>query len=255
MGHLHSGHIALIEASRNKSDVTVASIFVNPMQFGASEDLEAYPRTLAEDLAKLEQAGVAAVFTPSASDIYPDGIDQHTAVDVPGLTDVLCGASRPEHFRGVTTVVTKLLGLVRPHLAFFGAKDLQQVLVIQKMVRDLCINTEIITVPTMREADGLAMSSRNTCLSDEERAAAPTFSVMLEACGTALSAPSADFDRILKDARKGLINAGFSVDYLEARHTHDLSPASSNSGKVALFGAVRLGATRLIDNRMLPAQQ
>lgn len=132
MGNLHAGHIELVNVAKQRSDVVVASIFVNPMQFGGNEDLDAYPRTLETDLAKLEAAGAAAVFTPTTTDIYPDGVSQHTAVDVPGLTDVLCGASRPGHFRGVTTVVSKLLGIVRPHIAAFGAKDLQQVLVIKK---------------------------------------------------------------------------------------------------------------------------
>ena len=132
MGNLHAGHIELINVAKQRSDVVVASIFVNPMQFGGNEDLDAYPRTLEADLAKLEAAGAAAVFTPTTTDIYPDGVSQHTSVDVPGLTDVLCGASRPGHFRGVTTVVSKLLGIVRPHIAAFGAKDLQQVLVIKK---------------------------------------------------------------------------------------------------------------------------
>ena len=139
MGNLHEGHIELINSVKQRSDVVVASIFVNPMQFGVNENLDAYPRTLEADLVKLEAARAAAVFTPMTADIYPDGISLHTAVEVPGLTDVLCGASRPGHFRGVTTVVSKLLGIVRPHIAAFGAKDLQQVLVIKKMVRDLSI--------------------------------------------------------------------------------------------------------------------
>ena len=172
MGNLHKGHIELINAAKQRSDVVVASIFVNPMQFGGNEKPDAYPRTLEADLAKLKAAGAAAVFTPRTAEIYPDGISLHTAVEVPGLTDVLCGASRPGHFRGVTTVVSKLLGTVRPHIAAFGAKDLQQVLIIKKMVHDLSINTEIDVVPTVRETDGLAMSSRNSFLSHDERALA-----------------------------------------------------------------------------------
>jgi pantoate--beta-alanine ligase len=251
MGNLHAGHIALIHAAQRRSDGVVASVFVNPMQFGASEDLDAYPRTLEADLEKLEAAGAVAVFTPTTTDIYPDGISQHTAVDVPGLTDVLCGASRPGHFRGVTTVVSKLLGLVRPHVAAFGAKDLQQVLVIKKMVRDLSIATEIEVVPTVREIDGLAMSSRNGYLSPEERSLAPLFSQILEQVCQQLFQSGSDIDAVIKEAVSSLTSAGFVVDYLEARHTYDLSAASSLAQETAIFGAASLGTTRLIDNRIV----
>jgi pantoate--beta-alanine ligase len=221
------------------------------MQFGGNEDLDAYPRTLEADLAKLEAAGAAAVFTPTTTDIYPDGVSQHTAVDVPGLTDVLCGASRPGHFRGVTTVVSKLLGIVRPHIAAFGAKDLQQVLVIKKMVRDLSIATEIEVVPTVREIDGLAMSSRNGYLSPDERSLAPVFSQTLEQVCKQLVQSGSDIDAVIKEAVSRLTSAGFVVDYLEARHTYDLSAASSLAQESAIFGAVSLGTTRLIDNRIV----
>lgn len=251
MGNLHAGHIELINVIKQQSDVVVASIFVNPMQFGGNEDLDAYPRTLEADLAKLEASGTAAVFTPTTTDIYPDGVSQHTAVDVPGLTDVLCGASRPGHFRGVTTVVSKLLGIVRPHIAAFGAKDLQQVLVIKKMVRDLSINTEIEVVPTVRESDGLAMSSRNGYLSHYERALAPLFSRTLEETAKRVAESGSDIKTVIAEGEAILTEAGFVVDYLEARHTYDLSEASSLNQETALFGAAFLGTTRLIDNRIV----
>jgi pantoate--beta-alanine ligase len=251
MGNLHAGHIELVNVAKQRSDVVVASIFVNPMQFGGNEDLDAYPRTLEEDLAKLEAAGAVAVFTPTTNDIYPDGVSQHTAVDVPGLTDVLCGASRPEHFRGVTTVVSKLLGIVRPHIAVFGAKDLQQVLVIKKMVRDLSINTEIDVVPTVRETDGLAMSSRNGYMSHDERALAPLFSRTLKETAKRVAESGSDIETVIAEAEAILTDAGFVLDYLEARHTYDLSKASSLNQETAIFGAAFLGTTRLIDNRIV----
>ena len=251
MGNLHAGHIELINVIKQQSDVVVASIFVNPMQFGGNEDLDAYPRTLEADLAKLEASGTTAVFTPTTTDIYPDGVSQHTAVDVPGLTDVLCGASRPGHFRGVTTVVSKLLGIVRPHVAAFGAKDLQQVLVIKKMVRDLSINTEIEVVPTVRESDGLAMSSRNGYLSRDERALAPLFSRTLEETAKRVAESGSDIKTVIAEGKAILTDAGFVVDYLEARHTYDLSEASSLNQETAIFGAAFLGTTRLIDNRLV----
>ena len=251
MGNLHAGHIELINVLKQQSDVVVASIFVNPMQFGRNEDLDAYPRTLEVDLAKLEAAGTAAAFTPATTDIYPDGVSQHTAVDVPELTDVLCGASRPGHFRGVTTVVSKLLGIVRPHVAAFGAKDLQQVLVIKKMVRDLSINTEIEVVPTVRESDGLAMSSRNGYLSHDDRKLAPLFSLTLAETAKRVAESGSDIETAIAESKAILTEAGFIVDYLEARRTHDLSAASSLNQETAIFGAVFLGTTRLIDNRII----
>ena len=251
MGNLHAGHISLIDQATQESDRVVASIFVNPMQFGANEDLEAYPRTMAADLEKLEAAGTAAVFTPTIDDIYPEGVDQHTAVEVPGLTDVLCGASRAGHFKGVTTVVSKLFGAVRPDVAVFGAKDLQQVLVIKKMVRDLLLPTDIVTVPTMRETDGLAMSSRNGYLTPAERQLAPRFSQALADCAEAIENDHSAVEVSLNTARDALTDHGFKIDYLEARRTFDLSLATKVDEEIALFGAVYLGKTRLIDNRVI----
>ncbi len=251
MGNLHAGHTELIKTAKHRSDAVVASIFVNPMQFDGNEDLGAYPRTLEADLEKLEAAGATAVFTPATTDIYPDGLSQHTTVNVPGLTDVLCGASRPDHFRGVTTVVSKLFGIVRPNIAVFGAKDLQQVLVIKKMVRDLSIHTEIDVIPTVRETDGLAMSSRNGYLGHDERALAPLFSRTLEEAANRIAQSGSDIGTVIAQSKAVLADAGFIVDYLEARHTCDLSYASSLNQETAIFGAVFLGTTRLIDNRIV----
>jgi len=251
MGNLHAGHISLIDQAKINGDIVVASIFVNPMQFGENEDLDAYPRTLAADLEKLEAAGTTAVFTPTIDDIYPEGVEYHTSVDVPGLTDVLCGASRPGHFKGVTTVVSKLFGAVQPDVAVFGAKDLQQVLIIKKMVRDLLLPTEIVTVPTIREADGLAMSSRNGYLTPREREVAPRFSQVLAACAEAIASNPGAIETALNAACKTLISESFKIDYLEARKTFDLSTAVTADDDVALFGAVYLGKTRLIDNRLI----
>ncbi len=169
MGHLHDGHLTLVRRARENADVVVVSIFVNPMQFDKADDLAAYPRTLDEDLSKLNGEGVEVVFTPSADVMYPNGMDQHSYVDVPGLSGVMEGASRPGHFRGVATVVSKLFNMVQPDVACFGEKDFQQLAVINKMVADLCLPIEIIPVATVREMDGLAMSSRNTRLTVDER--------------------------------------------------------------------------------------
>ena len=188
------------------------------MQFGGNEDLDAYPRTLEADLAKLEAAGTAAAFTPTTTDIYPDGVSQHTAVDVPELTDVLCGASRPGHFRGVTTVVSKLLGIARPHVAAFGAKDLQQVLVIKKMVRDLSINTEIEVVPTVRESDGLAMSSRNGYLSHDDRKLAPLFSLTLAETAKRVAESGSDIETAI--AFRGLVTESGNRDFRRSVSRH-----------------------------------
>ena len=251
MGNLHAGHMSLVEQAATDSDVVVASIFVNPMQFSANEDLDAYPRTMATDLEKLTAAGTTAVFTPRIGDIYPEGVDRHTAIEVPGLTDVLCGASRAGHFKGVTTVVGKLFGAVQPDVAVFGAKDLQQVLVIKKMVRDLLLPTKIMTVPTAREPDGLAMSSRNSYLTPSERKLAPCFSQALADCADAIASDHSAIEVSLNTACDALNAHGFKIDYLEARKTFDLSVATTINEEIALFGAVYLGKTRLIDNRII----
>lgn len=168
MGNLHLGHLSLVEAAKKDADIVVVSIFVNPMQFGAGEDLDNYPRTLAEDSAQLAELGVDVIFTPTAKGIYPRGLEQQTFVEVPGISYMICGASRPGHFRGVATVVTKLFNMVQPNIAYFGEKDYQQVQVIKAMVEDLSMNLDIVSVPTMRHDDGLAMSSRNGYLNEQQ---------------------------------------------------------------------------------------
>jgi pantoate--beta-alanine ligase len=252
MGNLHAGHLALVENGKQHCDKTIASIYVNPMQFGTGEDLDNYPRTIDSDLEKLERLGTDAVFMPSTHDIYPDGLAAHTSVDVPDLTTVLCGASRPGHFRGMTTVVSKLLGIVRPDKAIFGRKDLQQVLVIEKMVRDLMIPTKIVSIATSREADGLAMSSRNCYLSDTERRIAPKFYKRLCECVGRINQDRTALSDAIRGAKAALRTDGFVIDYLEARRTYDLS-LTTLPDQSAIFGAVFLGETRLIDNISLDA--
>lgn len=251
MGNLHAGHLALVSRARELADRVVVSIFVNPMQFGANEDLDAYPRTLQEDIRKLQSAGAHLLFSPTVDEIYPEGVPAHTQVRVPGLTDILCGASRPGHFDGVTTVVCKLLSLVGPDVAVFGEKDLQQLLVIRKMVRDLCLPVRIEGVPIIRDNDGLALSSRNQYLSSEERASAPKLSATLQACATAVSEGESDFEGLAHRGRAALSEAGFDVDYFDIRRTHDLAPATAADQELALLVAARLGRTRLIDNQIV----
>lgn len=248
MGNLHEGHLALVRRALERADVAVASVFVNPMQFGPNEDLDAYPRTLAEDIAKLEAEGAQLLFTPSTEDIYPEGVPAHTSVSVPGLTDVLCGASRPGHFDGVTTVVCKLLNLVGPDIAVFGEKDLQQLTIIRKMVRDLALPVAIEGVATARSEDGLALSSRNGYLSDQERLIAPRLYAVLTDMGRQIGAGHSDYAALCETGLTELRGAGFAPDYLEIRRRLDLKTAAPGDREIAVFAAARLGTTRLIDN-------
>lgn len=251
MGNLHAGHLSLVERGLERADALVVSIFVNPMQFGPNEDLDAYPRTLAEDMAQLEAVGAQLLFTPTPDIIYPDGVDAHTRVSVPGLTDVLCGASRPGHFDGVSTVVCKLLNLVAPNVAIFGEKDLQQLLIIRKLVRDLALPIHIEGVATARAADGLALSSRNGYLNADERARAPELYATLTRMAQDIRAGSREYTALCADARAALTSHGFTPDYLEIRRRHDLAPALADDQEIAIFAAARLGKTRLIDNVQL----
>ena len=254
MGNLHDGHLALVNQARAAANATVVSIFVNPMQFAAHEDLDTYPRTLDDDLGALREAGVDLVLTPSADDIYPDGSAAHTAIHVPGLGDALCGKDRPGHFDGVCTVVYKLFQLIRPDIAVFGEKDLQQLLIIKKMVADLCLPIDIQSGPTQRAEDGLALSSRNQYLSASERTVAPLLWQTLKRCGAALKrAPECQPASIIDPAREALEQAGFTVDYLELRELSTLQLVENVDQDCALFVAARLGETRLIDNIQLAA--
>ena len=248
MGNLHEGHLALVRRGLELAGTVVASIFVNPLQFGENEDLDAYPRTLEADLHQLESLGVDCVFTPSVHQLYPDGLESHTQVRVPGLTDVLCGRSRPGHFDGVTTVVCKLLNIVRPDVAVFGNKDLQQRLVVSKMVHDLALPVSIEGVPTARAADGLALSSRNGYLSPAARQLAPQLYAHLSDVGRAVLAGHRDYSALCDEAIHQLNSAGFLCEYFEARRCSDLKPAASSDPDIAFFAAAQLEGTRLIDN-------
>ena len=254
MGNLHDGHLALVNQARAAADAVVVSIFVNPMQFAADEDLDTYPRTLDDDLSALRETGVDLVLTPSADDIYPNTSARHTAIHVPRLGDALCGKDRPGHFDGVCTVVYKLFRLVGPDIAVFGQKDLQQLLIIKRMVADLSLPIDIQSGATQRAEDGLALSSRNQYLSASDRAVAPLLWQTLQSCGATLTAtPDCEPASIIDPARKTLEQAGFTVDYLELRELSTLQLVDSVDQECALFVAARLGDTRLIDNIQLAA--
>ncbi|GJM01864.1 MAG: pantothenate synthetase [Rhodomicrobium sp.] len=247
MGALHEGHLSLVTLARQRADIVICSIFVNPKQFGEGEDLDAYPRTLEADVRLLDEIGTDLVFSPSSDDIYPSGFA--TKVSVAGVSEGMCGDDRPEHFDGVATIVAKLLLMVLPDVAIFGEKDFQQLLVIKQMVRDLNIPVEILGAPIVRAEDGLALSSRNEYLSAERRAIAPKLYEVL----TDLAAEirnGGEVPRVIEKARGRLIDYGFSVDYVELRSgLHlDRRTALVDGEEARVFAAVRLGATRLIDN-------
>jgi pantoate--beta-alanine ligase len=252
MGYLHEGHLSLVRASKARADVTVVSIFVNPTQFGPHEDFKRYPRDLAKDSAFLEAAGVDALFYPEVQEIYPPGY--RTYVEVEGLQDKLCGRSRPGHFRGVATVVLKLFDIVGPDLAFFGAKDAQQVLIIRRMAADLDLDVEVVTCPLVREPDGLALSSRNAYLGPAERKAALSLSTGLRWAEKAVAAGERDAARIVAGVRAVIEAEPLArIDYVEAIDPETLEPVAEVGGEVLLALAVFFGATRLIDNARLRA--
>ncbi|MBA1204931.1 pantoate--beta-alanine ligase [Pseudomonas capeferrum] len=248
MGNLHSGHAALVIKAAQRADFVVASIFVNPLQFGANEDLDTYPRTLAADQERLLQAGCHLIFAPTVDEMYPDGMAGQTRVSVPHLSQGLCGASRPGHFEGVATVVSKLFNMVQPDLAVFGEKDFQQLAVIRTMVRDLNMPIQIIGEPTVRAEDGLALSSRNGYLSTEQRAIAPVLFQTLNHIARQIRQGSRDFDALTGDAAAVLLEAGLRTDYLEVRHALTLLPATAADRDLVIIVAAYLGTTRLIDN-------
>jgi pantoate--beta-alanine ligase len=246
MGALHEGHLSLVRRSRAETGRTLVSIFVNPTQFGPNEDFARYPRDLTGDAAKLEPAGADAIFAPEVAEMYPEGAA--TTVTVAGLTDGLCGPFRPGHFAGVATIVTKLLLQTLPDVAFFGEKDYQQLQVIRRLVRDLDIPVRIEGVPTFREADGLAMSSRNAYLSPAERRVAPALQRVIAAVAAELARGGAAKDAIAR-GKADLTQAGFTrIDYLEAVDAASLKPVESAAGPTRVAAAAWLGATRLIDN-------
>lgn len=248
MGNLHQGHLRLVDEAKRHADIVVASIFVNPLQFGPDEDLDAYPRTLEADKKALQEHGVNVLFTPSVNDIYPRGLEQQTFVEVPGISYMICGASRPGHFRGVATIVCKLFNMVQPNMAFFGEKDFQQLQVIKAMVTDLSMNLQIFGVPTVREADGLAMSSRNGYLSKEQRELAPVLYQELRQLSDEIELGRRDFSRLLTDHKQRLSDAGFKLDYLEIRSADNLLHPGHEDTNLVVLAAAFLGKTRLIDN-------
>ena len=251
MGNLHRGHIHLVERARQIAPRTAASIFVNPTQFGANEDFAGYPRTLIEDSHQLQAAGLDLLFAPSVAEMYPQPLTELTQVmALPALSGMLCGASRPGHFNGVATVVSKLFNLVLPDVALFGEKDWQQLLVIRRLTEDLNFPIDIIGVSTVREADGLAMSSRNGYLTAEERAHAPALYATLQASAAQLRAGERDYSALAEAAKAALAVAGFRPDYFEIRRAADLqAPAPTDAvADLRLFAAAWLGRARLIDN-------
>lgn len=251
MGNLHDGHISLVREASRLADFVVTSIYINPLQFGANEDLDKYPRTLEADQQKLQEAGNHLLFTPDSTAIYPEGLERHTKVIVPLLTEGLCGASRPGHFDGVTTVVNILFNMVQPDVALFGEKDYQQVAVIRKMVRDLRLPVEIRTGATVREVSGLAMSSRNGYLSEDQKAQAARIYTTLTAMREQLLKAAHDLPTTIAWGIEALEEAGLRVDYLEIVNSDSLQAARDRSEPLTIAVAAFLGSTRLIDNLSL----
>ncbi|MEQ6896604.1 pantoate--beta-alanine ligase [Microbacterium sp. KR10-403] len=251
MGAFHEGHLSLMRAACAAHDLVVVSLFVNPTQFGPGEDLAAYPRDEQRDASLAEDAGADILFAPPVAEVYPDGFA--TSIHVTGITDVLCGATRPGHFDGVATVVTKLFGIVRPDAAYFGQKDAQQVLVVRRVVRDLNLDVRVVACPIVREADGLAMSSRNAYLDAAARVQARALSRALDAAQSAVAAGQVAATGVLAAAGAVLAEAGIDPEYLELRSPDDLAPADAVAPSALLAVAARIGAARLIDNRLLEA--
>ncbi len=248
MGNLHAGHASLISAAHHHGRRVVASIFVNPLQFGPNEDYAAYPRTPVEDAALLSSQGIDALLLPAVDEMYPLGIAASTVVDVPGVSDILCGAFRPGHFKGVATVVVKLLNLVQPDVAIFGEKDYQQLTIIRRAVEDLCLPVRIVGAPTVRAEDGLALSSRNRYLDDDERAIAPQLYRALDRARRRLVSGDADLASIESEGLDALRAAGFRPDYFEVRVAGTLARPQGRDLDVVVLSAARLRRARLIDN-------
>lgn len=251
MGNLHDGHMKLVDEAKARADIVVVSIFVNPMQFDRPDDLVRYPRTLQEDCEKLNKRKVDFVFAPAPDQIYPQGTDGQTYVDVPGLSTMLEGASRPGHFRGVSTIVSKLFNLVQPDVACFGEKDFQQLALIRKMVADMGFDIEIVGVPIMRAKDGLALSSRNGYLTAEQRKIAPGLYKVLSSIADKLQAGERDLDEIITIAGQELNEKGFRADDIQIRDADTLLEVSETSKRAVILVAAWLGDARLIDNKMV----
>ncbi|MFH7828227.1 pantoate--beta-alanine ligase [Kluyvera chengduensis] len=249
MGNLHDGHMTLVEEAKTRADVVVVSIFVNPMQFDRVEDLARYPRTLQEDCEKLNKRKVDFVFAPSEAEIYPQGTESQTFVDVPGLSTMLEGASRPGHFRGVSTIVSKLFNLIQPDIACFGEKDFQQLALIRKMVADLGYDIEIVGVPIIRAKDGLALSSRNGYLTAEQRKIAPGLYKVMTRVAEKLKAGERDQGEMIAIAEQELNEKGFRADDIQIRDADTLLDLTDNSKRAVILMAAWLGQARLIDNQ------
>ena len=247
MGNLHEGHLALVREAKKRADNVVVSIFVNRLQFGQGEDFDKYPRTLGQDAAKLEGEGVAVVFAPDEKELYPN-VEQRYNVEPPNLQNELCGRFRPGHFRGVATVVTKLFNIVQPDAACFGKKDYQQLAIIKGFAEDLNFNVEIVPVDTGRASDGLALSSRNQYLNENERAEAPRLFRELNKIAEALRGGNLAYAELEQTAVRNLTAAGWTVDYVEIRHAESLAVAHAGDKDLVVLAAARLGGTRLIDN-------
>ena len=248
MGNLHQGHLNLVREAKKQADIVVVAIVVNPMQFGPDEDLDAYPRTLESDSRLLKELGVDVLFMPKVTDIYARGLEQQTFVEVPGLSYMICGASRPGHFRGVATIVCKLFNMVQPNSAFFGEKDFQQLQVIKAMVTDLSMNLKVFGVATTREDDGLAMSSRNQYLRGEERKLAPILYEKMQTLSNEIQTGRRDFANLTQEYKMQLSKRGFNPDYLEIRSAETLLQPGHEDQDLVLLAAAFLGKTRLIDN-------
>ena len=251
MGNLHAGHMSLIKQAKKHCDLVVASIFVNPLQFNDKSDLTNYPRTLEQDQALLTENGCNLLFAPTVDEMYPNGQESQTIVSVPDVSMGLCGGSRPGHFDGVATVVTKLLNMAQADKAFFGEKDFQQLAVIRKMVADLCMPVDIVGVPTERNSEGLALSSRNGYLSAEELALAPALHKALQEVAIAVQQGN-DFVTTLEQTQQRLNKQGFKVDYLSLCRASDLKPATADDDQLVVLIAAFLGSARLIDNLPFP---
>lgn len=251
MGNLHEGHLTLVRKAREHADIVIVSIFVNPMQFERADDLTNYPRTLEDDLSKLNGEAVDLVFTPTPEIMYPGGLDKQTSVEVPGLSQMLEGVSRPGHFRGVSTIVTKLFNIVQPDVACFGEKDYQQLAVIRQMTIDLALDIKIIGVPTVREMDGLALSSRNGLLTIDQRQRAPVLARTMRWISSAIRGGRDDYASVIEDASDQLRAAGLQPDEIFIRDASTLQAVSAESNQAVILMSAFLGQARLIDNQVL----
>jgi len=248
MGNLHQGHLSLIERAKQEAEFVIVTIYVNPLQFSVNEDLSSYPRTLEDDINKLEKLGVDILFTPTDKVIYPNGMENHTQVVVPGISDLYCGADRKGHFRGVTTIVCKLFSLIKPNLAIFGNKDFQQLFIIRQMVSNLVMPIELIGIDTYREGSGLALSSRNRYLTEQEKHRASGLYKTLSWAKQQLISGNKDFSQLESQAHEQLTKMSFAVEYFTVCNSSSLAPAQVEDCSLVIITAARMGSARLIDN-------